>query len=69
MTVRAPGVRDTDEDDGVNGDGEEEGRNEVQAGVKMRNHWFTAVLAVLIWTVIAAMNVANLVLLGRGNMA
>lgn len=46
---------------------------EVEAGmgiqeedVKMRNHWATTAFAVLIWVIIAAMNVANLVLLGLG---
>ncbi|CUS14362.1 unnamed protein product, partial [Tuber aestivum] len=34
--------------------------------VKMRNHWITAVFAVLIWLVIAVMNVALLVLVGLG---
>jgi metal iron transporter len=34
--------------------------------VKMRNHWITTAFAVLIWVIIAAMNVANLVLLGLG---
>ncbi|KAI9814625.1 MAG: hypothetical protein M1827_003181 [Pycnora praestabilis] len=35
-------------------------------GVKMRNNWFTATLAVLIWLVIAIMNIALLVLVGLG---
>ena len=34
--------------------------------VKMSNHWIIAVLAVLIWSVIAVMNVALLVLVGLG---
>ena len=34
--------------------------------VKMRNHWITAVFAVLIWLVIAVMNVALLVVVGLG---
>ncbi|KAK6213437.1 metal ion transporter metal ion transporter [Colletotrichum tabaci] len=34
--------------------------------VKMANSWYTAALAVLVWVIIAAMNVANLVLLGKG---
>ncbi|KAI9825466.1 MAG: hypothetical protein M1832_001196 [Thelocarpon impressellum] len=34
--------------------------------VQMRNNWFTAILAVLIWLVIVVMNVALLVLLGLG---
>lgn len=36
-------------------------------GTKMRNHWITAVVAGIIWTIMAAMNVANLVLLGKGD--
>jgi metal iron transporter len=55
MTVRAEG----------NSEGGEEGVEEGE-GEKMRNHWFVTVFAVLIWTVIAAMNIANLVLLGKG---
>ncbi|KAK8214845.1 NRAMP-like transporter smf-3 [Zalaria obscura] len=35
-------------------------------GVKMRNHWVTAVFAVLIWLIVVVMNVALLVLLGLG---
>ncbi|KAL2005758.1 hypothetical protein VTN00DRAFT_10251 [Thermoascus crustaceus] len=35
-------------------------------GVKMRNNWFVSTLAVLIWLVIAVMNVALLVLVGQG---
>lgn len=34
--------------------------------VVMRNNWFTAVLAIIIWLVIVVMNVALLVLLGLG---
>lgn len=36
---------------------------------QMRNHWITAVIGVLIWTVITVMNIANLVLLGKGEGA
>jgi metal iron transporter len=43
----------------------EEANGEVQ-NVQMRNHWITAVFAVLIWLVIVIMNVANLVLVGLG---
>ncbi|RDW74974.1 hypothetical protein BP6252_06116 [Coleophoma cylindrospora] len=46
------------------GDEEEEGQED--EGTKMRNHWITATLAVLVWGVITIMNVANLVLLGMG---
>ena len=35
--------------------------------VKMANSWYTAGIAVLVWLIIAGMNVANLVLLGRGD--
>lgn len=34
--------------------------------VKMRNNWFVAALGVVIWLVMTVMNVANLVLLGKG---
>lgn len=37
-----------------------------EGDVKMRNHWFMAIVAVFIWLVITVMNVANLVLLGKG---
>lgn len=46
---------------------------EVEAGIgiqeediKMRNHWVTTTFAVVMWLIIAAMNVANLVFLGVG---
>jgi metal iron transporter len=35
--------------------------------VKMANAWYTVVFAVLVWIIITGMNVANLVLLGRGD--
>ncbi|APA07928.1 hypothetical protein SS1G_00454 [Sclerotinia sclerotiorum 1980 UF-70] len=41
---------------------------ETGEGTKMRNHWITAVVAAVIWTIMAAMNVANLVLLGKGEV-
>ncbi|KAK1833695.1 transporter smf2 [Podospora conica] len=37
-----------------------------EGGIKMANSWWLAVLAGLVWLVIAVMNVANLVLLGLG---
>jgi metal iron transporter len=37
-----------------------------EEGVKMRNHWAVTALAVIIWFIMAAMNVANLVLVGLG---
>jgi metal iron transporter len=68
MTVRAVGNSGGGGGEGTNGaahlmrgEGGEEGEGE-----KMRNHWFVTVFAVLTWTVIAAMNVANLVFLGEG---
>ncbi|EON99758.1 putative transporter protein smf2 protein [Phaeoacremonium minimum UCRPA7] len=39
----------------------------VPGSVKMANSIWVAVLAVIIWLIIAAMNVANLVLLGKGD--
>jgi metal iron transporter len=38
----------------------------VEEGVGMRNSWYTTAVAILIWIIIAVMNVANLVLLGLG---
>lgn len=63
MTVRPHGPTGRDDEDIVGGNG----TSTAQGGVKMRNHWITAGLAVIIWFIIAAMNVANLVLLGKGN--
>ena len=34
--------------------------------VGMRNHWVTTTIAVLLWLVVAVLNVANIVLLGLG---
>ena len=48
-------------------DGENMSADERQQGVKMRNHWVTATFAVLIWLVIAIMNVALLVIVGLDN--
>lgn len=50
----------------VENEGEGVVRSERQQGVKMRNHWVTTTFAVLIWLVIAVMNVALLVLVGLG---
>jgi metal iron transporter len=36
--------------------------------VKMRNHWFTAVLAVIIWLIIVIMNVSLLILFALGKI-
>ncbi|KAK3399189.1 natural resistance-associated macrophage protein-domain-containing protein [Sordaria brevicollis] len=40
--------------------------NEGEGGVKMTNSWLTTIAAALVWGLIAVMNVANLVLLGKG---
>lgn len=70
MTVRPP-VSEVDDEDGSGNesmgmDGALEAGTRVEEGVKMRNHWVTTALAVLIWLVMTVMNVANLVLLGLG---
>lgn len=70
MTVRTTGARhgsslEGDEDEGMEVVMENGLQN--SDGIKMRNHWVTAVLGVVIWLVMAAMNIANLVLLGTGN--
>lgn len=64
MTVRS---LDDDEADGrMSGVDASEPSRRAEEGVKMRNHWVTTALAVLIWIIITVMNVANLVLLGLG---
>ncbi|EWY79948.1 manganese transporter [Fusarium oxysporum f. sp. radicis-lycopersici 26381] len=42
------------------------GQGKSDGAVKMGNSWYTAIFAVLVWLVITVMNVANLVLLGKG---
>ncbi|EWG51736.1 manganese transporter [Fusarium verticillioides 7600] len=42
------------------------GQRNDEEDVKMRNAWYTTAIAVVIWLIIAIMNVANLVLLGKG---
>ncbi|KAI8648538.1 Manganese transporter [Fusarium keratoplasticum] len=42
------------------------GQGDGDGAVKMGNSWYTAILAILMWLIIAVMNVANLVLLGKG---
>ncbi|ESZ99396.1 hypothetical protein SBOR_0158 [Sclerotinia borealis F-4128] len=56
---------DHEGDEGLSGDANGMDRG---AGTKMRNHWITAAVAGFIWIVMAAMNVANLVLLGKGEV-
>ena len=57
----------------IEGSGAEEIRGTPNAagaeGVKMRNHWVTSLFAVAIWLVMVVMNVANLVLTGKGQAA
>jgi metal iron transporter len=60
MTVRPLGAPDRDDEEIIDG-------RQIEGGVKMKNHWITAVVAVVIWTIIAGMNVANLVLLGKSD--
>ncbi|EKD19820.1 metal ion transporter metal ion transporter [Drepanopeziza brunnea f. sp. 'multigermtubi' MB_m1] len=62
MTVRASTSEDRDDET----DDDTEARPEVE-GTKMRNNWATATFGVIIWLIITVMNVANLVLLGRGD--
>lgn len=73
MTVRAPALDPEDEESAgsrsMGMDGVLEARTREGEGVKMRNHWVTAALAVLVWIVITVMNIANLVLLGLGKGA
>ncbi|KAK1659990.1 metal ion transporter metal ion transporter [Colletotrichum godetiae] len=51
---------------GGGNDEEEYATAPVDGTVKMANSWYTAGFAVLVWVIMAAMNVANLVLLGKG---
>ena len=71
MTVRSPGTGDADEGDEEVMDGNLDGVVDTprQGGVKMKNHLIVATLAILIWLVITVMNVANLVLVGKGQGA
>ena len=71
MTVRSPETGDADEGDDEVMDGNLDGVVDTprQGGVKMKNHWIVATLAILIWLVITVMNVANLVLVGKGQGA
>lgn len=67
MTVRDPmpessGIQNEEGEEEVNGDSRLQGR----VLAKMRNHWGTTAFAVVIWFVMAAMNIANLVLTGKG---
>ncbi|KAK1997050.1 metal ion transporter metal ion transporter [Colletotrichum falcatum] len=56
MTVRGGAARLRNQSD-------EEATGNTDGLVSMANSWYTAIFAVLVWVIIAAMNVANLVLL------
>ena len=62
--------RSNEQNTGVPGNGisteAEAGMGVQEEVVKMRNHWVTTAFAVIMWVIIAVMNVANLVLLGLG---
>ncbi|KAH7342851.1 natural resistance-associated macrophage protein-domain-containing protein [Rhexocercosporidium sp. MPI-PUGE-AT-0058] len=68
MTVRTASTSGDPDDE--EGDATESRSSSPQPdGVKMRNNWITATFAVIIWLIITVMNVANLVLLGKGDGA
>jgi metal iron transporter len=72
MTVRVPASEAENEDGSIAVDRVLDAtprEDAVQAVVKMRNHWVTTVSAVLVWLVMTVMNIANLVLLGKGKGA
>ncbi|KAF8866872.1 natural resistance-associated macrophage protein [Acephala macrosclerotiorum] len=72
MTVKPHGGMDLDVDEeeaGAATGQQGQGTGGQQEGVKMRNSWLTAAVAVVIWLIITVMNVANLVLLGKGQGA
>lgn len=74
MTVRTPtsGATESFDDMDEVADGNLSGMEagvQRDEGVKMRNSWWIATLAVVIWLVITIMNIANLVLLGKGQGA
>lgn len=62
--------RSNEQNTGVPGNGisteAEAGMGVQEEVVKMRNHWVTTAFAVIMWVIIAVMNVANLVLVGLG---
>lgn len=71
MTVRAhrrgtSTVVDGDEEEIADGHSDGVIDAPVQEPVKMKNNWLVAALGVIIWLIITVMNVANLVLLGKG---
>lgn len=72
MTVLVPSL-DVDETSGANGDLDDNETpttdgttREQENSVKMRNHWITTTFAVIIWLIVATLNIANIVLLGLG---
>ncbi|POS83802.1 hypothetical protein EPUL_004902, partial [Erysiphe pulchra] len=44
----------------------DDGESPIVMETKMANHWGTTTIAIIIWIIIVVMNVANLVLLGKG---
>lgn len=68
MTVRVTNTEADEDDRSMGMDGVLEPRISREA-VKMRNSWFTAAVAILIWLIMTVMNTANLVLLGLGKGA
>lgn len=52
--------------EGGEAEGEADAESDVPHTVQMRNHWITAAAAIVIWGIIVVMNVALLVLVGRG---
>ncbi|TKA34032.1 hypothetical protein B0A50_00012 [Salinomyces thailandicus] len=65
MTVRAGAGSAEGRADGVPGS-RDGGTVEEPGVVRMRNHWFTIVLALAVWLLIVIMNIASLVLAGLG---
>ena len=52
--------------EGGEAEGEADAESDVPRTVQMRNHWITAVAAIVIWGIVVVMNVALLVLVGLG---
>jgi len=52
--------------EGEEAEGDADAESDVPRTVQMRNHWITTAAAIVIWGIIVVMNVALLVLVGRG---
>lgn len=63
---RLPVAAEDEVDQGTGGDGAGVGEPRGEGDVKMTNSIPVIIVAVVVWTIIAAMNVANIVLLGLG---